>query len=351
MKAARPGTWLALPPAALVLMAALVRAPGTPPAGVGPLLGLAIEFEKPPAADVERRALEEVRRTGVNFFVLSLSWSEAEPAPRKFRLEKVTRTARILRQSGATLHLDLPLVSGRRRDVPADLARFAFDDPKLSVRLGQLFDALGPALADFATISLGYEADAYFADKPTELAAFRRLFDGAVTFLRKVAPHLGVGVTTSAPGQSVAPEVAAELHRNSPILFYLYAPFAPGKPYWHSPAEALEADWKRLLESARGRPIAFPEVSYSSSTENGSSPQMQAEFVRRLRRFVSATDGRRLLFARYVGWRDAPPRMYEGGAGAADVVRRKMSFFANRGLKEADGKAKPAWREWVRGAK
>ena len=328
--------------------AALAGPPSPTVSAPAPGLGLAVEFEKPPPAEVERRALVEIRGTGVNFFSLALSWSEAEPAPGKYRVAEITRAARILRQSGATIHLDLPLVAGRARDVPKDLAAVAFDDSRLSLRLGRLLDALEPALADIATISLGYEADAYFADKPEELKAYRRLFEGAVEFLRKVAPHVAVGVTTAAPGESANPEIAAELHQKSPVLFYLYAPFVRDKPYWHRPPESLEADWKRLLEGARGRPIAFPEVSYSSSAENGSSPEKQAEFVRRLRRFLSSADGRRLLFVRYVGWRDPPPGRYRPAPEAADVARRKIAFFANRGLKESNGDPKPAWKEWAK---
>ena len=312
-----------------------------------PRLGLAIEFEKPPTAEVERRASAEVRETGVNLFALTVSWSEAEPAPGKYRVAGVTRAARILRQSGATVHLDLPLVSGRARDVPKDLAAIAFDDPKLSLRLGRLLDALAPALADITTISLGYEADAYFADKPEELKAFRRLFEGAVAFLQKVAPHLSAGVTTAAPGESPAPEVAAQLHQKSPVLFYVYTPFLRDKPFVHRAPDALEKDWKKLIDAAQGRPIAFPEVSFSSAAENGSTPQMQADFVRRLRRFLAASDGRKLLFARYVGWRDPPPEMIRVSSGASDIPRRKASFFANRGLKRSNGDPKPAWREWA----
>ena len=323
------------------------------PATARPALGLAIEFEKTPSPDIERRAVEEVRRTGVNFFLLTLFWSKAEPSPHKYRLEEVTRTARLLRQSGATLHLDLPLVAGRQRDVSPDLARDAFDDPRLSVRLGQLLEALekAGALADFSTISLGYEADAYFGDKPEELKAYRRLFDGAVEFLGKIAPRLSVGVTTAAPGESVSPEVAAELHRKSPVLFFLYAPFDRGKPYWHRPPDALEADWKRLLESAKDRPIAFPEVAYSSAVENGSSPEKQAEFVRRMRRFLSAADGRRILFARYVSWRDPPSDLFRADPSAAEPLRRRASFLSHRGLQGSDGTPKPAWKEWARAQK
>lgn len=337
--------------AARVFVAAtlLAAAPATPrPEGARPLLGLAIEFEKAPAALVEKKALEEVRRTGASLFVVAVSWSRAEPSPRKYRVEEVTRAARLLRQSGATLHLDLPLVSGRRRDVPADLAQTAFDDPKLSVRLGQLLDALGGALADVSTLSLGYEADAYFADKPEELKAYRRLFDGAVAFLKNTAPRLLVGVTTAAPGESASPEVAAELHRVSPVLFYLYAPFVRDKPFWHRPPGALDSDWKRLLEAGNGRPIAFPEVSFSSASENGSSPGMQADFVRRLRRFLASADGSRLLFARYVTWRDPPADFYRLEPDASDDVRRRTAFFAHRGLQDANGVPKLAWKEWVK---
>jgi len=345
VKRGHPAAWLA----ALASAALAVSSASSPSASAPrPLLGLAIEFEKTPAPDVERRALEEVRRTGVNLFVLTVSWSRAEPSPRKYRVEDVTRTARLLRQSGATLHLDLPLVSGRKRDVPADLAQSTFDDPKLSVRLGQLLEALGGALADFSTISLGYEADAYFADKPEELQAYRRLFDGAVEFLGRIAPRLRVGVTTAAPGESVSPEVAAELHRKSPVLFYIYAPFEREKPYWHRPPASLETDWKRLLESAKDRPIAFPEVGYSSASENGSTPEKQAEFIRRLRGFLSTADGARVLFARYVSWREPPPELYRAGPSAADASRRRASYLAHRGLQDSDGKPKPAWKEWVR---
>src|SRR5450759_2473117 len=119
-----------------------------------PLLGLALEFEKPPPAEVERSAIAEIRGTGVNFFALAISWSEAEPAPGKYRVAEVTRAARILRQSGETVHLDLPLVAGRIRDVPKDLAAMAFDDSRLSLRLGRLLDALEPALADLSLIHI-----------------------------------------------------------------------------------------------------------------------------------------------------------------------------------------------------
>jgi hypothetical protein len=313
-----------------------------------PRLGLAIEFEKTPAAEAEKSALDEVRRTGVTFFALSASWPEMEPAPRKYNVAKITRTARLLRQSGATLHLDLPLVVGRARSLPADLAGFAFDDPRLSLRLGKLLDALEPALADISTISLGYEADAYFADKPEELKAYRRLFDGAVEFLGKLAPRLSVGVTTSAPTESASPEVAAQLHQRSPVLFYLYSPFVHDKPYVHRDPAAPETDWKRLLDSARGRPIAFPEVSYSSSAENGSSPEKQAEFVRRMLRFLASHDGRTLLFARYVGWRDPPEEVYRAAPGSSDLARRKAAFFSSRGLEDSAGNPKPAWKEWCK---
>jgi hypothetical protein len=318
------------------------------PAAVPGRAGLGLEVELAPTvtADARQRVFSEIRATGVNVFALSLSWLTIEREPGKYDLGEFLRSARLLRQSGARVHLDLPIVAGRRRDVPADLDRIPFDDERFETRLARLLAALQPALLDASTLSLGYGADAYFGGKKEELDAFLRLMGGVREALAKRAPQLRVGVTTAAPSESVAPEVATALQEAASVSLFIYAPFERASPFTHRPPEALEHDWKSLLARAGDRPVAFPEVSYSSSRENGSSLERQAEFIRRFRRFLAAADGQRLLFARYAAWRDAP-----SGAGPADatpVGRRKAAFYANRGLQTADGQAKPAWAEWVK---
>jgi len=338
---------------ALALPVLLSAAPSSRPAPQAtPALGVAVNLRASASAAERQAAIDAVRRTGATFFAMTLSWSEAEPSPRKYRLDEITRTARLMRQSGATLHLDLPLVTESQRDVPADLAGVAFDDPKLSLRLGGLLDRLLPALLDFETISLGDGADSYFATRPDELRAYRRLFDGAVQFLSRRAPHLLVGVTTSSPNESPAPAVAAALHQRSPLLLYDYAPFERGRRFVQRDPDAIEKDWSRLLSGSGGRPIGFPVVSYSSAEENGSSASRQAEFVRRMREFLRRSDGRSLRFARYVALRDPEDAgVPEGDTGdpTADEGRRR-AFLSHLGLQEGDGTPKPAWREWVRQA-
>jgi hypothetical protein len=332
----------------LALLAAVAPGPAAAPEP-RPALGIAISLEPSATPLARQAALDMVRRTGATLFVLELSWAAAEPSPRRYRVEEITRSARLLRQSGATLHMELPLVTESGRDVPVDLQGAAFDDPKLSLRLGALLDALLPALADCGTLSLGEGADAYFANRPEELRAFRRLFDGAVQFLAKKAPRLLVGVTTAAPGESPAPEVAAALHARSPLLLYAYAPFVREAPFEQRDPSALEKDWKLLLTAAAGRPIAFPDVSYSSSAENRSTPARQAEFVRRMRSFLAKADGRSLIFARYVALRDLPAaELPPAGDDVTEGEKRQRAFLLHRGLQEADGTPKPAWREWAR---
>jgi len=336
---------------ALALAAALAGPPAPPrgaPPTPAPAVGVALDLAPTATAAERQNAVESVRRTGANFFELSLSWSAAEPSPGRYVLEDIAKTARLLRQSGAVLALDLPLVTESARDVPADLVGVAFDDPKLSLRLGHLLDALAPVLLDVQTLSLGEAADAHFADKPDELRAYRRLFDGAVQFLHKKAPHLLVGVTTLAPTESPAPEVAAQLHQRSPLLLYIFCPFEKGEPFQQRDPKDLDRDWERLLKSAEGRPVGFPVVSYSSSPENGSSPARQAEFVQRLRRFLAKADGRKLVFARYVALRDAPEPAGEGVGAVVPRERKRAFFLALRGLETAAGDPKPAWLEWVK---
>ena len=310
-------------------------------------LGLAVNLPDSAPAAERQKALEEVRAAGVSLFALEVTWPAAEPRPRRYDIEAVIRTARVMRQSGAVLHLDLPLVNGRVRQVPGDLASVAFDDPRLSVRLGRLLDALGPALADFSTLSLGNEADSYFADKPQELRAFLSLFRGAVEFLRKQAPRLLVGVATAAPMDARFPLVVAAIHQKSPVLFYVYSPFLPDAPFTHRPPGVIDRDWAAIFSGAGGRPVAFTEVSFSSARENGSSPERQADFVRRMRKILDRTERSRLLFARYVPWRDPAPSPGGPGNPPDPLSIRRAAFFANRGLQKPDGKPKPAWKELV----
>lgn len=313
-----------------------------------PALGVGLNLPNASAA-ARQAALDAVRRTGASFFALEVSWSQVEPRPREYHLDQITRSARLLRQSGATLHLILPLVTESARDVPADLASTPFDDPRLSLRLGRLLDALSTTLHDVQTLSLGEAADTYFADKPDELRAYRRLFEGAVQFLQKRFPGLLVGVTTSAPTESRAPEVAAALHQRSPVLFYTYCPLVPGALFIQRPPDSVEKDWSALLKAAAGRPIAFPGVSYSSSTEVGSSPQKQADFVRRFRRFLAKSDGKELLFARYLWLRDpGPDELPEIESGSSVGERRRRALLGGCGLQDKDGHPKAAWAEWLR---
>jgi len=102
--------------AAGILLAALVASAGpsekskpTRPPGVG----LAAEPEKSLPAETERKLMVQLRATGVSVFGLSVAWPSAEPAPGKYDVTSVIRAARVLRQSGASVHLDLPLVVGR----------------------------------------------------------------------------------------------------------------------------------------------------------------------------------------------------------------------------------------------
>ncbi len=320
----------------------------TEPSREPPALGLAVNLPDSAPAAERQKALADVRAAGVSLFALELSWPTAEPKPRRYDVGSVTRTARLMRQSGAVLHLDLPLVNGRARQVPVDLAAVAFDDPRLSIRLGRLLDALGPALADFSTLSLGNEADSYFSDKPEELRAFLSLFRGAVEFLKKKAPRLRVGVATASPVDSRFPLVAAAIQQKNPVLFYLYAPFLPDAPFRHRPSAAIDRDWATILAGAAGRPVAFTEVSYSSARENGSSPERQADFVRRMRKVLDRTGRERLLFARYVPWRDPVPPPVPAGTSPEAAILRRAAFFAHRGLQKSDGRPKPAWIEFTR---
>jgi hypothetical protein len=93
--------------------------------------------------------------------------------------------------------------------------------------------------------------------------------------------------------------------------------------------------------------VAFTEVSFSSAGENDSSVARQADFVRRMRRILGREDAARLLFARYVPWRDPAPVSASPAPPRDPLTVRRDAFFANRGLQTAEGRPKPAWKEFA----
>ena len=214
-----------------------------------------------------------VRRTGASFFVLELSWSAAEPAPRKYNLAEITRTARLLRQSGATLHLDLPLVTETARDVPADLSQIA-------VRRSEAVAAARQAPR---------RADAGAARRPDAVArrGRRHVFRGASP--RSCGPS---GACSTAPcsfsrrrrrafsSGSRRPRREKAPRPRSPPPCTPEARFSsictlPSSTALPS-SSATRALWRRTGRSSSraraGGRSRFPDVSYSSSPENGSSP-------------------------------------------------------------------------------
>ena len=85
------------------LLAAAPARPTAPPAR--PALGVVVNLEASASPAARQSALEMVRRTGANFFALELSWSAAEPSPRRYRIEELTRAVERARSAGLRVTL------------------------------------------------------------------------------------------------------------------------------------------------------------------------------------------------------------------------------------------------------
>ena len=327
------------------------RAAGPSPA---PALGLDVNLPAGTSAAEQQRAFEAVARgTGVSLYALTRLLDRRGALARQVPGRRAHSARRgCCRQSGALLHLDLPLVVGRARDVPADLDGVAFDDSRLSLRLGRLLDALEPALArrrDALARLRGGRLLRRQAGRAARLpASLRRRGelsreegseargrrDDATRPPRAPRPRSRRRSTSGARSSSTSTRRSSRAGRTGSA----------------SP-DAIEKDWKAAAVRVAGeRLIAFPEVSYSSSAENGSTPEQagrlraaHAEAARGHRRAPAALRALGLLARRRAADPPAPQ--------SAEVERRRAAFFVHRGLQAQDGAAKPAWRAWVRAAK
>ena len=228
-----------------------------------------------------------VRRTGAHFFVLELSWSAAEPSPRRYSVEEITRAARLLRQSGAVLHLDLPLVhrDRARRAGGSGARRVRRSEALPPARRAPRRAAAGPSAISRRCRS-ATPPTRTSPTSPRSCGRIRRLFDGAVSFSKKKAPRSARRRRRRRRRwKARRPEVAAALHAAQPAPPLHVRALRPGIALRAARSRSLEKDWRVLLGGAGGRPIAFPLRQLLLVRRERLEPARQAEFVRRFRDF------------------------------------------------------------------
>ena len=316
-----------------------------PPGKILPRLAIIPSVPSDPLPTPERlfSAFDTIHQAGARGTYVAYTWSQLEPRSGKYDGIEELKGALEYISKRFDIYLKLEVVKTTVKEVPSDLRRERFDSERMRNRFQALLDRLLPVLTPrVRTLTIGTEVDVYFAAHG-EADAYRVFFQNAVDYIRSRAPGLLVGVsTTFEETQGAQRGHLARLRELSDFAEITY--YAMGDAFRPRGANAIQDDWPKMLEFARGKPLLL-EVGYTSSQNLGSSEQAQAEVVE-LALKLWAKDRDRVPVLNLFQLHDESLSTCEKEATYYGVPKLRDAYAAFRcslGLKRADGSPKPAW--------
>ena len=330
----------------MLALVASALAVGATPGGV-----VAVAVNPPAHSPNSHRGIDIALAAGARGTFHSVTWSRLEPSRGHYNHAAMSEISYLSGARGFQVLLGLQVVNTTARETPRDLAALDFDAPAVRERFHALVDELAPYLnRNVRYISVGNEVDMYLARRPAEWASYQAFYADAAAKIRRVAPWIEVGVTTTFSGAVRKQRRKVEaLNRSSDVHIHTY--YAVQGEFAVRPPSVPRTDLSRLLELSGRKPLVFQEVGYPASPALGSSEAKQAAFVGNV--FDAWRDEReRIPFLNFLPLHDLSTQAcdeiaaYYGRAGAEKL----KAFLCSLGLRHANGAAKPAWKAFVQGA-
>lgn len=314
-----------------------------------PPLGITLSLTEGAGAPEFFDAFLWARAHGLGLAYHSVKWSELEPSPGSYRLDKLRQDLSGLSNVRFKVLVNIHTINTNVRELPADLQGEAFDSPKVLERWERLLRAVAPVLPDSVRwISLGNEADVYLGMHPEEETRFLRFLAAGRKVVKDLRPGLSVGVTTTYDGVVRRRTLSTSLHADSDVVILTYYPL--GENGLAEPESALSA-FRTMVEFAGSRKLAMQEIGYPADASVGSSEEKQAAFVKAV--FAALREHKsRLAFANWF-------LLTDFGSSVLDQLERYYgistqefrAFLATLGLRKADGTPRKALAAFEQEAK
>jgi hypothetical protein len=293
-------------------------------------------------------ALEAVHKTGATAAVITKSWRDLEPVKGVYNLESLASAI----NSNADLDMKelvgIQVIDNVRREMPADLSGKAWDDPEVAARFDAMLQKLSKLLtASPKFVSIGKDADVYFAYHPDELPAYMKFFEHAQSSAQRVFLGARVGIAVTYQGLISGRETIIQtLLKPCPVAIFSYYPVQDMKPL---PLENVGEHLDAMIKAAGERPVALQEAGFPSGTAIGSSQEKQAFFFHQV---ITAIRQRpQISMANLFMLHDFPDSFcaklldyYNGSKWPQDTQNRFRDFQCTLGMKTSADKDKKAWR-------
>lgn len=307
----------------------------------GRSLGMAIT--SPDHGDFES-ALALAIDAGVSRVPLTFSWRSLEPEPRIYDDRSLAIAALLLPAMGVSIDLAISPMAGSKLALPRDLRNRSLDDDEVVARYLALLDHVLTVLdgADVRIVLVGVEADRYLNNDPAIWTQFATLVSNAADLIHERRPGIEVGVQSSTYSRFDEPKRWQPIDAVSDIIATSYYPLDDLNV---RDPDSIAGDFDQLATLYPNRIIRIVEAGFPSSSLNGSSPELQAEFIRAL---FAAWDTHADQIRSITLWVEhdySPRELDQIEHSSNDRQSPAVALVGSLGLRQWDdgGEPKPAW--------
>ena len=298
------------------------------------------------------RAFAAAQAGGAQSVTLSLDWSRLETAPGIYDNPLLSIADGFYPPRHVAVDLVLRPINTSRSEVPADLQDRLFDDPLVIARFERLLDNMFAQLPHLTlhSLAIGNEVDAYLSQDASRWPHYTKFYSTVLAYAHAKRPGLKIGVAATFDGLTGPSRKPLQaLNTDSDLIMATYYPLHAD--FTIRPPATVGPDFARLCAFYPGRPITFLEAGCPSSPDCGSSPQLQATFVRNL--FAAwDTHAAQIVSVTFSWQTDISPETTAGFSRYYGVSSKPFAaFLSSLGLQTYEGQDKPAWTAWKEEAK
>ncbi|MBC7928502.1 MAG: hypothetical protein H7039_22900, partial [Bryobacteraceae bacterium] len=329
----------------LPLSTAGVRAAECPAIGIDPNPAAYGDYSDPGL----KTELDRTFESGSRYLSISATWTELEPSPGVFALDRIRKIAAWASQKGMTASLTLRAVDTNGPLFPDDLKGKAMDDALVLRRLSDLLTAITPVMPAVRYFHLANEADIYLQNHQDQIPAFRTFFAVGQSELRRGRPGASTGIVYAFHNVRLNSLVFDRTKDLGDHVGYTYYPLGVG--LMQRNPSAASADLTDLVRSSNGRQILITELGFSSSREVNGSPELQGQFYENTFRALAQNSGT-VVAANFFLKSDIHPVVLSSLVSSYGLWAGSpfSNFLSGLGTVDLNGGPKPAWYAFQSGA-
>lgn len=315
-----------------------------PPTGATPVLAITANPRAIPApqpADLVA-AVDSSIAVGARGIVQTWAWSTLEPDSTLLNVQQLIDDVRYARSRGLTVFLGIQPINTVKREVPADLATVAWDDPRMMRRFDRLLDALAPILGEVTYLSVGNEV-AGFLGRAAQWPAYTTFMSQVVASAHRRVPSIKVGATLEYVDAATQTTYTRALIAVSDVAIFTLYPFNLAS-FNVAPPTISNVLFDNMLTLAGTKPVVLQELGYPASPLNQSSETQQAAFFTdAIAQWRARSD--RMPFVSLFLLHDFTPQQCSDFEVYDNLPNQPQfySFLCTLGLRKADGTPRPSW--------